>query len=255
MARAFEARFGISAEDGARSGAFKIWAPKKKNEVYVAQRALGGSLKGTIHLEGVGASPRHFGFTTEAVAELNKRGAPLNRSRHLVEFPGLQVADGASIECRICIPRRGLAIAPPPEGSEKVTWLPAPPPGTMLNFFLMLAPADATIDWPDLRAAEMHKFVDGRLADGRQVSVIFSETSDEEITPAVNDLRAKLTNDGARLASENQHTHRTLLFDVHPKGYLMIADIAAREVMPISEDGSESLGLRGQRWPSPPDEA
>lgn len=250
MSRMFEERFGVLAEDGARSGAFLVWVPRKKNELYIASRSIGGLIKGTIHLDGIGASPRHFGFTTEAVAALTKRSAPLNRSRHLVEFPGLQIAPGVSIECRICIPHSGLRVVPAPKGAEKVTWVPAAPAGFMLDFYLVIAPENCVVDLEKDREAGTHYLGEGRLLDGRRVFVVFRVTSEDEIASAMNDLAMTFRADGAKLAA-NRQSYRILACDVHPKGYLVIADLAADGVMPTSEDGTESLGRRGRAWPKP----
>lgn len=251
MARSFEVRFGVLANDGARSGAFSIWAPNKKSELYVAVRGTGGLVKAAIHYEGQGSSPRHCGFSSEAVRQLQDRSAPLNRSRHFVEFTGETKAPGVIVECRICIPRSGLRIVPAPNGAEKVTWLPAPPHGSMLDVSLTVAPAETAIDWEHQRQIGTYKLADGRLADSRRVFVLYRETSDSDLDEALRDAAANFRADGAKLAS-GRESHRLLLFDKHPHGYLVMADIAADAVIPTSVDGSESLGRRGVPWPAAP---
>src|SRR5687767_14251758 len=64
----FVVRFGVGEPASDRSSVWRVWVPKGSNDVYIAARTLGGTLKVSLHVSGRWRTA----FTSESAS----RGVP-----------------------------------------------------------------------------------------------------------------------------------------------------------------------------------
>jgi hypothetical protein len=170
--REFECQFGIGQPDGNHSMVWKVWANRRKADVYVTARAMGHALKASIH---AGAA-RQFGFTREYVAEALARKEWQGGSRHYDRWVGgYPLEQGASLEFAIRFPTSELRAFPLREQDLKNTvWLSPAPETEAVEVQLIFLPLEA------LRRGAQPAFTDestelvctGRLVDGRHVWLV-----------------------------------------------------------------------------------
>jgi hypothetical protein len=115
-------RWAIGSSDGPRSSTWVLWE-NKKGDIYVAVRSLGGIIKASFHRDG----KCQVGFTSDYSATASRRFGVANRlweKWQLPENPVVRVL-------QILIPHSELRSFADRNPTADVTWLPAPPGGSI----------------------------------------------------------------------------------------------------------------------------
>jgi hypothetical protein len=137
-------RFAVG-EPGHRSSVWRMWSPKKKNDVYVAARAIIGIQKFSLHESG---DWRHQWIKGPATDEFIERAG--TRILDQWQRPS-ELAKGWTRGLSIWIPHEDVIEFSGDEQPRKdVEWLPKPPPGHLMIFQIALVR-------PDQGQVEMHQ--------------------------------------------------------------------------------------------------
>ena len=139
-------RFGVAAPSGLRAESWKCWTQSGtgKSDVYVSCRALGSSLKLSLHESG----RWHVGFDSNRFAEMfETESAPADRFAGKFDCPAPLIED-LTLACRISVPWHAATISGPIK-DKGIHWVDPAPRGQAVEFnvFLLKRPPDAT-DWP-----------------------------------------------------------------------------------------------------------
>lgn len=143
-------RFGIADGGTRRAATWKLWTETAhgNSDVYLACRALGGSLKASLHQSGswhIAYSPRTF--------EQDVRAAiPGIVDRFIEKWPRpAEIAPGVTLAFRIVTP--ASAVISPIEDFGRVIWLPNAPSGKATEIDILLVKAGTPVsDWPTKRS-------------------------------------------------------------------------------------------------------
>jgi hypothetical protein len=145
-------RFGIHDGAGRRAATWKLWteAGGGKSEVYVSCRALGGTLKASLHQSG----KWHIAYSQRTVEEYVKGAIPKFQDRYIEKWPRpSELAPGITLAFRIVTP--WSAVTKPIEGCnvKGVTWLPNAPEQKATEIdILFTKPTTRVNGWPGKRS-------------------------------------------------------------------------------------------------------
>jgi hypothetical protein len=177
--RPFECRFGVGIPEAKHSMVWKVWASKRASDLYITARAMGGSMKASIHASG----QRHVGLTEQYVTNAIGRGDWRSGSRHYDLWEGgYQLETGASLEFLIRFPTAHLRQFPLRNSDlTNVVWLPAAPIGEMVEIALLYFLPDLR---PEFRSESGRTRIvyKGMLADSRQVWLVARNVPAGEFT-------------------------------------------------------------------------
>ena len=231
----FVCRFGVGDPHGLHSGVWRVWAGKRRADVYIAARGVAGLMKTSIHASGV----RYSGLTSQYVASLKIEGQlPPGQSRHFDAWEGgRDLSSAVSLEYCIRFPTSGLRandIRQEYDGKD-VTWLPAAPPDRCVDVAVLLGPTCETQGWPRANAVRTELLKEGRLADGRRIWLVYFVTQFPRITnlPAMaTTLRNKFSGD-LRTRLNDEPGLRLLLGYEGDDGDHGCIDMAADTLLPL----------------------
>ena len=187
----FKCRFAVGSDGLAYSG---VWMVKAKNgSLYCMVTGAGGELKSSIHPLGPDwpEGKRHWGFTDEASSEVAK-AAKAEGGRHKLEWPGMTLAPGYTLEWRMIF--RGSSLRRVPISvNPDVTLLPIPSPHEQLEIVVIVGPSEAKKP-PRGQGTETHLLAEKCLSDGRRVWIVYgiwpaSQMTDLQLTGRVHAAR------------------------------------------------------------------
>lgn len=128
-----EVRFGVGSPSGARSGTFRLWAPKNKSDVYVASRPVAGIMKVSLHESG----DWRVQFTRPEIAEqwAPGQGRVLDHWRRPPD-----TIDGWTRGLMVWVPESEVTAVPAGHDEKKdIIWVPKPEPGEVIAFHVVIA--------------------------------------------------------------------------------------------------------------------
>jgi len=130
-------RFAVRADDGRRSGIWKVWSPRNASDVYISCREMKGDFKVSLHKSG----DFEAGFSHEYEKQLREYGVWTD-SRHMEKWKVERPVKQSVLAIRILIPGtelRGLTGAQ--QAKKPVQWIPAPPEDYTTSVEIFLANA------------------------------------------------------------------------------------------------------------------
>ena len=147
-------RFAVGAPAGRRSSVWVIDSPRNKRDLYIGNRDIMRFQKFSLHQSG----DWRYQWTTEHAPQI----LPAGSDRIINRWP--RPPDGGAgwtWALRIWMVEDDLALTGPPRGNRKsvrnITWFPAPKPGGVSGFHVVLARPDQ--GQVDLRGFELvHSF-------------------------------------------------------------------------------------------------
>jgi hypothetical protein len=124
IAPEFTVRFGVGAENGPRSGVWRVWANRGKSDVYVAIRMIAGLKKISLHATG----NCNASMTSQEAKNNPTAVDRLGGTRHIDKWHRpVGTGELLSIPLRIRFPESELRSGTPSPKETKIHWL-APPP-------------------------------------------------------------------------------------------------------------------------------
>jgi hypothetical protein len=163
-------RFGVSDGAGCRAATWRVWTPTAKADVYLACRALGGTLKASLHQSG----SWHVAYSQQAFEE-RVQGVVFGRDdRYLEKWPRPKpIADGVTLAFRIVTPHSSVA-SPIGDRDKKITWLPNCPPRLATEIDIIItSPSTPVTGWPGKNSMGTKHVGSYRLENGEVVWVIY----------------------------------------------------------------------------------
>lgn len=144
-------RFGIREGDK-RAATWKLWTETahESSEVYLACRALGGSLKASLHQSG----NWHIAYSKQTFEERVLGAVPKSTDRFIEKWPKPpEIAPGVTLAFRIITPSSAATSAIEASNISGVTWLPNAPVemATEIDIFFVSA-ATPVSGWPGKRS-------------------------------------------------------------------------------------------------------
>ncbi len=222
----FKCRFAVGSPTGLRSGAFTVWT--SRNDIYIAGRNIGGSMKTSLHESG----KRHSGLTSTFFQEPGTLEMWGLANRHADEWiGGYQISETTTLEFAIAFPKSDLRLFSDPKlNPNKIKWLPEPPQGCHLEVALLIEtePSD-TEEWPG-KTIMGTQFLDSYvLPDGRILWLVYHSIP-ESPTPKSIHEELKLVIKKSMQANPNmQFTggHRLIVGQISDDGVRCYVDLAA----------------------------
>ncbi len=137
-------RFGVRTADGRCSTVWRVWADRKKGDVYISARDLGGHFKASLHASG----KCRAAFTAEHMARPRPL-IPPDRDRAVMRWTlPAPLAPSVVQAFTIIVPSEDLG-APLGADDGLVQWTPAPPGGEVTFFTIALLAAGVRCsNWP-----------------------------------------------------------------------------------------------------------
>ncbi len=141
-------RFGITDGAGHRAATWKLWTEtgRKKSEVYLASRSLGGTLKASLHESG----NWHIAYNQDVFERDVKGAIPKQKDRFITKWPRHKdIAPGFTLAFRIATPWSAITNLIEKSKTKNVTWLPnAPKPKATEIDIIFTQPKVLVSDWP-----------------------------------------------------------------------------------------------------------
>ena len=112
-------RFGISDNLGHKGETWRLWSPTGKDDIYLACRALGGSLKASMHESGA----YHIAYTKQAYVELIEGLVPTEKNRFIDKWVQPKpISPGVTLTFRIVTPYSAVTLKITNDDGN-VTWI------------------------------------------------------------------------------------------------------------------------------------
>ena len=149
----FVSRFGVGAEDGPRSAAWRLWTGKGTSDVYLAARTLGGHVKVSLHESDAPGSWR-FAFTEKY---WEGRLSTAGEDRVIERWNRPPPIEGITSAFMVVVPSGeiGLPRHPLTEKAKKytrnVTWVPPAPVGFATHFMVLFTQPGGPTPSEDIR--------------------------------------------------------------------------------------------------------
>jgi hypothetical protein len=174
MNERFKCQFAIGEAGQALSGVWMVWAAKNWPDLYCAALGMGGEIKASIHSPRPPEHPewrRHWGFDFGAKSDVAK-AAKQDGGPHKIQWPGCPISAELTLEWRINFPGSSLRTAPIPARPGTIL-LPIPGKREQLQVAVIIGPAGPTKGYPREESIPTHLLAEGRLSNGRRVSVVY----------------------------------------------------------------------------------
>jgi hypothetical protein len=224
----FVCRFGVGRDGRAYSAVWRVWTARKKPDLYIAVRALGGELKATVHAPHPPHTgwERHFGFDKNAASIVSQQ-AKQDGGPHKVRWTGCPLAPDTTLEYRVIIRGTSLEEDGKPVGND-VVLLPMPSRDEVMEVYVILGPKGPTQDHPRERNQRTYLLSEGRLSDDRRVWIVYIVRPKEENEKITSSIKPALKSsyldpdtdlNGARL--------RAIAFGAQDDGSLAFFDLKA----------------------------
>lgn len=145
-------RFGVSDGNGLRAATWKLWTitTDGKFDVYLACRALGGSLKTSLHQSG----QWHIAYTKHTF-EAQVKGAIAGADNRFIEtWPRpAEIAPGLTLAYLIVTPSSSVTTSIDCAYDTKITWIPKPSVNEATEVAIFISKPHVKMDgWPAKRS-------------------------------------------------------------------------------------------------------
>ena len=215
-------RLAIRAEDGCRSGIWRVWSPNKTSDVYIACREMKGDFKISLHERG----DCQAGFTQEYERQLRAHGEWTD-SRHIEKWKLERPVKESVLAIRVLIPVSELRrLTGALKASKPVHWIPGPPRDHTVSVEIALA--NAGLEFAEAsRPAILSRW---ELPSAEAVRIGYRvEPTPDSINDAIADHRSRQGTklDGRRDWDRNHPEGRILIFGPNEGGWRSFLDIAA----------------------------
>jgi hypothetical protein len=226
VARPFEVRFAAGEQSQALSGVWRVWCAKKKPDLFIAERPLGGEVKASIHCPRPDRPTwkRHHRFDREArgsVADDLRSAGHLAKTEHT--WLGADCGLWGTLEWRIFILNTELSRAPLAV-STKVRLVPPPKSNESLVITIYVGKHDAPKGYPQASDAKTFLLEQGRLSDDRPVWITYCYVPPVPIPPPAGPHAQLFGSQSPGLATGEL---RCSLYAPNSDGSLAIFDIRA----------------------------
>lgn len=214
-------RFGISNGGGHRAATWRVWTPAGKADIYLATRALGGTLKASLHKSG----KWHVAYGQKTFEKVVEGAIPRQKDRFLKKWPRPKpIAPGVTLAFRIVTPHSAVT-SPIGEADKNVTWLPNCPPLRATEIDIMIiSPTTPVTGWPGKNKMGTKPVGSYKLENGELVWVVYWVVDMPNLSAAakgsVQFYRGRTKDD---LKSDHL---RALAFGEEPDGSRVIYDCA-----------------------------
>jgi hypothetical protein len=167
----FVCKFVVGKKNGPRASVWRVWAGRKKPDLYIAATSVAGKVKASLHASGI----RHVGLTSQYAASTQQ-----TEKRNIQRWVGGHaIGGGCSLELQICFPTSQLRNFGNADAvASEVIWLAAAPVGMMVRVCIVLGPDDSRSGWPGRNNSGSFLIAEGRLSDLRRVWVVGQNMSD-----------------------------------------------------------------------------
>lgn len=166
-------RFGIQDGAGCRAATWKVWTELAggKADVYLACRALGGTLKASLHESG----RWHIAYSPATFEQYVAGAIPNANDRFIEKWPRPpEIAPGVTLAFRIVTPWSATTHNTPENICKELVWIPNAPAGeaTEIDVFLISAQTLVT-DWPGKRGMGTSLIGSFQLESGESVWIVY----------------------------------------------------------------------------------
>lgn len=214
-------RFGISDGSGRRAATWRVWTPEGKSDVYLACRALGGTLKASLHQSG----SWHVAYSQKTFEEDVDGAIPTQKDRFLERWPRPRpIAPGVILAFRIVTPYSAVT-SPVSEADKNVAWLPNCPLGRATEVdIIIVSPTTPVTGWPGKNKMRTKPVGSYRLANGESVWVVYWVVDMPDLSSATKGTGRFYK--GRTKEDLKSDKLRALVFGEEPDGSRVIYDCA-----------------------------
>lgn len=164
-----ELRFGVRAISGRAAATWKVWN-ESGNEVYISCRALGGSIKVSLHKSG----QWHVSLSPNAYDKVRRKGDLALRSRFVDTWLRPPARDGMTVAYQIVVPWFAITSRVRPS-QGKVVWVPPPPEQQAVEFAVIFTSRPCRPgEWPGQRAMGANLVGHFQIPSGEHVWVVWT---------------------------------------------------------------------------------
>jgi hypothetical protein len=165
-------RFAVRNSAGDRAATWKMWNRKGrgKNDVYLACRSLGGSMKASLHDSG----SWHVGFLRDFVESEIPDDDPKHEDPYIDRWPRPKdIAPGVTLAYRIVVPTVAVNIPITEQLPASIEWIPAAPEGRAVEIDIVFTAAGTKVtSWPGRNAMKSQLVGKLELDNGDTVWVV-----------------------------------------------------------------------------------
>jgi hypothetical protein len=217
-------RFGISDGSGRRAATWRVWTPTAKSDVYLSCRALGGTLKASLHQSG----SWHVAYSQKAYEEYVEGTAPKQDDRYLEKWPRPKpIAEGVTLAYRIVTPHSAIT-SPIGEADRKVSWVINCPPNRATEIDIMIiSPTIPITGWPGKNTMGTKPIGSYTLSNGETVWVIYWVIDMPDLSAAIKGVGRFYK--GRSKKDLESGSLRALVFGEEPDGSRVIYDCAVAQ--------------------------
>lgn len=143
-------RFGVSNGEGFRGATWRLWTVTTggKFDVYLACRALGATLKASLHQSG----QWHIAYSAETFENQVKGAIQQHCNRFIETWPRPpEIAPGLTLAYVIVTPSSAVTVPIDPAKDKKITWIPNPAAPEATEIAIFIAKPGTNFepgDWP-----------------------------------------------------------------------------------------------------------
>lgn len=214
-------RFGISDGNGHRAATWKLWTPSGKSDVYLACRALGGTLKASLHQSG----SWHVAYSQTMFEEDVQGAIPTQQDRFLERWPRpTTLAPGVTLAFRIVTPHSAVT-SPISQGDRIITWISncSPPRATEIDIMIISRTTPVT-GWPGKNKMYTRPIGFYTLTNGELVWAVYWVVDMPDLSPATKGVGRFYK--GRSEEDLKSNDLRALVFGKEPDGSRVMYDCA-----------------------------
>jgi hypothetical protein len=179
-------RFGVSNGGGLRGATWKLWTVTTggKFDVYLACRALGSTLKASLHQSG----QWHIAYSEETF-ENQVKGAIPQQDRRFIEtwLRPAEIAPGLTLAYLIVTPSAAVTTPIDQSFDKKITWIPNPAEGMATEIAILISKPEVKVepgDWPAKNSMGTQLIGSFQLMSGETVWAIWRHMKQPEFKTA-----------------------------------------------------------------------
>lgn len=178
-------RFGISDGSGHRAATWRLWTPSGKSDVYLTCRALGGTLKASLHQSG----SWHIAYSERAFEKDVQGAVPTQQDRFLEKWPRPKpIAPGVTLAFRIVTPHSAVTSLIG-EADRNVKWIPnCPSPRATEIDIIIVSPSTPITDWPGKNKMGTKLIGSYELANDESVWAVYWVVDMPDLSPSTKGI-------------------------------------------------------------------
>lgn len=214
-------RFGISDGRGLRAATWRLWTPSGKSDVYLACRALGGTLKASLHQSG----SWHVAYSQRAFENDVQGAIPTQQDRFLEKWPRPKpIAPGVTLSFRIVTPYSAVT-SPIGEANRNVVWIPnCPAPRATEIDIILVSSSTPVTGWPGKNKMGTKLIASYKLPNDQSVWAVYGVVDMPDVSAATRGV-GRFFKGRSREDLESDDL-RALVFGHEPDGSRAMYDCA-----------------------------